>query len=271
MTAAAAINPPPYRYTERAPPVQLSPWILSFWSFQADATPEPSAPYVVWPDGCTSIALLRRPALDTLLICVGPRITSMHPPVMAGQRLWGFRLWPDAVHAVTGLQAHALRQHNGPAPADIEAQFNSLDAALPISDDPDIVFPIFSQFVEQRLTGVTTPEPRIRAAVRAIVVAQGEVAMEKVAREAGIGLRQLQRLFPAATGLTLREFARVRRLREALAHRLASESWGWSRIAAEVGFVDHAHLTREFVALTGIAPSGAAVQLGDTAHRDVNP
>lgn len=263
--------PHPYRYTERTPPAALAPWILSFWSFQADATPEPSAPYVVWPDGCTSIAMLRQPARDTLLVCVGPRISSMQPPVKSGQRLWGFRLWPDALHAVTGLNARALRSHNGPAPDAISAQLLGLDEELPASDDPDVVFPALARFLERRLGVLAAPETRVRAAVRAIVLAKGEVAMTAVADEAGVGLRQLQRLFPEATGLTLREFARVRRLREALAHRLVSSSWGWSRIAAEAGFVDHAHLTREFVALTGISPSGAAVQLNDTAHRNVNP
>ena len=95
--------------------------------------------------------------------------------------------------------------------------------------------------------------------------------MEDVARQAAIGLRHLQRLFREATGLTLREYARVRRLREALAMRLTPSSPHWSEIAAGTGFVDHAHLTREFVALAGVPPSMAAVQLRMTAHRGVRP
>jgi len=95
--------------------------------------------------------------------------------------------------------------------------------------------------------------------------------MEDVARQAAVGLRHLQRLFREATGLTLREYARVRRLREALAMRLTPSSPHWSEIAAGTGFVDHAHLTREFVALAGVPPSTAAVQLRLTAHRGVRP
>ena len=62
----------------------------------------------------------------------------------------------------------------------------------------------------------------------------------------------------------------VRRLRAALAHRLEDPA-NWSRIAAEVGFVDHAHLTREFVALTGMPPSQAAKHLARTSHSNVLP
>lgn len=95
--------------------------------------------------------------------------------------------------------------------------------------------------------------------------------MEDVARDAAVGLRHLQRLFPEATGLTLREFARVRRLREALALRLTPDAPAWSRIAAGAGFVDHSHLTREFLALIGVAPTAAARQMKRTAHQGVRP
>ena len=121
------------------------------------------------------------------------------------------------------------------------------------------------------LASAPDPDPRVRAAVRSIVAQRGECAMDRVARDAALGLRHLQRVFPDATGLTLREFARVRRVREALALRLAPGHPRWSEIAADIGFVDHAHLTREFVALAGIAPSLAVVQLKTTAHHDVKP
>ena len=95
--------------------------------------------------------------------------------------------------------------------------------------------------------------------------------MPEVAAARRKRLRHLQRRFADATGLTLREWARVRRLREALAARLTLAPAGWSRIAAEVGFVDHAHLTREFVALTGVRPMEAARHLARTVHDAVRP
>lgn len=264
-------NPAPlYRYAERAPSAAIAPWVLSLWSFQADATPPEDQPYTVWPDGCTSIGL-SRDAYFTGLICVGPRLTAMRPPVQAGRRLWGFRLWPDVIEGVTSLPARALRDYKGLAPAACAKRFVGLDAALPTSDDADEVLGALDQFLTTRLADCPTPEPRIRAAVRSIVSQRGEVAMLEVARAAHLGLRHLQRRFPEATGLTLREFARVRRLREALARRMVDGQSGWSRVAAETGFVDHAHLTREFVALTGVQPSAAARQLDGTGHDTVVP
>lgn len=260
----------PYRYAERAPSSAIAPWVLSLWSFQADATPSPDEPYTVWPDGCVSVAL-SRDAYMSLLICVGPRNVAMRPPVAAGRRVWGFRLWPDVVERVTGLPARVLRDHVGPAPGPCAQRFAGLADALARSDDVDAVLRQLDAFLVERLAGLEPPEPRLRAAVRAIVARRGEVAMSDVAREAGIGLRHLQRRFPDATGLTLREYARVRRLREALARRMLGQSRQWSRVAAETGFVDHAHLAREFLALTGVQPSLASQQLDRTAHDDVSP
>ncbi len=263
-------EPLAFRYAERAPSAAIAPWVLSLWSFQADATPPASDPYTVWPDGCASFGLVRDHTM-TLLVSVGPRVTAVRPPVHAGRRLWGFRLWPDAIEAVAGLPARTLRDHFGLAPATVATRLAGLDAALPRSSDTDEVLPVLDRFLQERLSDCTPPDPRIRAAVSTIVAARGEVAMADVARASDIGLRQLQRRFPDATALTLREWARVRRLREALAQRIAARPVGWSRIAAESGFVDHSHLTREFIALTGLQPSIIARQLDRTRHDDVRP
>ncbi len=261
------------RYLERQPAPAVAGRILSYWGFQSDVGLEPGERYTVWPDGCASVGVLRLPHLAPMLVSVGPRSNAMHPAVYAGGRLWGIRLWPDCIEPMLGVPASSLRDQFGAAPAPIAARFASLIDALPAVDDPDVVFAALEAWVLAELpaAALAPPDPRIRAAVRAIVAARGEVAMADVAREAALGLRQLQRLFPKVTGLTLREYARVRRLRGALALRLRTATGGWSRVAAESGFVDHAHLTREFVALTGLAPSGAARQLSRTSHQDVAP
>jgi AraC-like DNA-binding protein len=191
--------------------------------------------------------------------------------VYPGHRIWGIRLWPDAIGPVLGLDARNIRDHFGALPSPAAARFAGLPAALPDSDDPDLVFPAVDAWVSDLSGGTPDPDPRVRQAIREIVARRGEGSMADVARASSIGLRQLQRIFQDATGLTMREYARVRRLREALALRLSPESPNWSMIAADTGFVDHAHLTREFVALAGIAPTVAANQLMSTSHRRVRP
>jgi AraC-like DNA-binding protein len=261
---------PPYRYAERPPVAAIAQWVLSLWSFQSDTTPPADEPYTVWPDGCASVALARD-AEGARCLAIGPRLTAMRPPIAAGLRLWGFRLWPDAIASVLGIPARDFRDRIDVAPASVLTRIGELDTVIPHTDDVDLGLGALNEHLSDRLADCPRPDLRIRAAVRAIVAARGEIAMVVVAREANLGLRQLQRRFPDATGLTLREYARIRRLREALARRLADGREGWSRVAAETGFVDHAHLTREFVALTGVQPSQVSRRLDATEHDAVAP
>jgi AraC-like DNA-binding protein len=277
MTARAGdAGAPRIRYIERQPPAELAEVVLTLWSFQSDAALPPGERYTVWPDGTPSVSVMHLPGAPPLVLAVGARSRSMQPTVHAGGRLWGIRAWPDCAEALLGVPARSLRDHVGVAPPSIAARFESLARSLPRSDDPGVVFPAMERWLREWIAQhpVATPDPRVRAAIRAIVASRGESPMEVVARAAGTSLRQLQRIFPETTGLTLRDYARVRRLREALAAHLAGArggTGGWSRVAAEAGFVDHAHLTREFLALTGLAPSAAARQLAATEHRGVAP
>lgn len=261
----------PYRYAEREPSPGIAPWVLSLWSFRVAAVPADHEPYTVFPDGCTSIGVAMPPHVPPMLVYVGPSVRASQPPVTSGMRLVGFRLWPDTTELVTGIPPRELRDRLGPPPQGIFERFARLVPVVSETGDDDSAFASLDRALGACLGGLAAPDLRIREAVRAIVAGRGEVRMEAVARQAGVGLRHLQRRFPATTGLTLREYARVRRLREALAHRLEPTLPGWSRIAAETGFVDHAHLTREFVSLTGLPPTVAARQIRLTEHDDVRP
>jgi AraC-like DNA-binding protein len=207
----------------------------------------------------------------TYVALVGPRISRLTPPFTAGTRIWGIRFWPDAIASTVGVPARSIRNYFGVLPRAASQSFAQLDTVIPRTDDPQKAFVALDRWYGTAVASGEEPDPRIRRAIRSIVSRRGEGAMEDVARDAAIGLRHLQRLFPEATGLTLREFARVRRLREALAQRLTPDAPAWSRIAAGAGFVDHAHLTREFLALLGVAPTAAARQMTQTVHRDVRP
>jgi AraC-like DNA-binding protein len=261
----------PFRYTERPPSSLVSEWILSYWHFTADDHPAPHTPHTVMPDGCTSIAVLRLPAMAPMVLCVGPRATSFRPGIVPGMQLAGIRLWPDTTRAVLGVPPPSLRDHQGPAPESIAGRVATLADTTRGADSADEMFDVMESWAGDVCRGAEPPEPRVRRAVRAIAAARGEIAVTAVALAAHTSPRQLQRLFPAATGLTVSEYARLRRLREALAMRLASERTHWSRIAAERGFTDHSHLTREFLALTGVPPSEVARQLARIEHRDVTP
>lgn len=256
-------------YEEFQPDPVLRPWLLNYWRFRVGVLAEDAEPHTVWPDGCLSIALLATPSPGPRVFWTGPRITAMQPPLRAHSEMWGLRLWPDCGATVLGRPAATLRDRVGPVDPDVARWAAPLLAAT-AAREPATVVKALDAALRPIASDWATPDAAIRRAVITIVEQRGDVAMQDVAAVAGMGLRQLQRRFPAATGLTLREWARIRRLRESIALRMRDAA-GWSAIAADSGFADHAHLTREYRAMVGLAPTHVADRLDRIEHRNVQP
>ena len=79
--------------------------------------------------------------------------------------------------------------------------------------------------------------------------------LASIAATVGLHPTHLARSFKAATGLTIGEYIRKRRRERAEALLVEQPMLGISRIAAESGFADHAHMTRTFKADVGVTPS----------------
>lgn len=89
---------------------------------------------------------------------------------------------------------------------------------------------------------------------REALVARPDLRLLELARELAVSPHHLSRVFAEQTGLTLSRFRRRVRVRAAL-ERLAEGETSLARLAAELGFADHAHLTRAVRAETGVTPS----------------
>jgi AraC-like DNA-binding protein len=71
--------------------------------------------------------------------------------------------------------------------------------------------------------------------------------------ELGISERQLLRRFRSAVGYGPKTADRVLRFQRFVSHGPGNE--GLARVAAELGYSDQAHLTRECVELSGLTPT----------------
>ncbi|GAA4873752.1 AraC family transcriptional regulator [Actinomycetospora straminea] len=108
--------------------------------------------------------------------------------------------------------------------------------------------------------GATTPvAPEVRRAWRRTVGSGGRVPVRALADEVGWSERHLGQRFRAELGVAPKvagRMARFDRARRRLAARaLAGQALGLADIAADGGYADQAHLTREFGALAGCSPT----------------
>jgi len=102
------------------------------------------------------------------------------------------------------------------------------------------------------------PDPRAETAIALVARIAADPEITRVAALAGatgISVRELQRLFAEHVGVGPKRVIRRYRLRE-VTERLASGApIDWAALAADLGYADQAHFTRDFKQLFGESPT----------------
>lgn len=111
----------------------------------------------------------------------------------------------------------------------------------------------------EALLGGALPPPdpvvdQLQAIVAHAASAEGPASVESLAQHAGMGVRALQRLFQDYVGVSPKWVLRRYRLQEAAWRLARGEPVGLAQLAAELGYFDQAHLTRDFTRLVGVSP-----------------
>lgn len=157
------------------------------------------------------------------------------PLLPQGTRIRGIRLRPEAVAAAFATNASEL-------------------ANLTVAAEDVLGARRVRQLTDGRAidTWLRSIEPDERTANAVHLLATRPVT--DTADELGITIRQLRRVLAANIGLTPKSFQRVLRLQRFLASAERSRT-GLAAAAADAGYADQPHLTREVVDLTGTTPA----------------
>jgi AraC-like DNA-binding protein len=130
-----------------------------------------------------------------------------------------------------------------------------LDAALAAAPEIPAAITVVTDFLRSRRPA---PDPRrelVMEVVEAMRVAPPDARVDGIARDFAVSPRTLQRLFTEHIGATPK--AVLQRFRRQQAVDLLGEPGAptLARIAAELGYADQSHLTRDFRATLGRSPS----------------
>ena len=112
---------------------------------------------------------------------------------------------------------------------------------------------------EEFLTSVLPDRDPVAESVAGLVsLINGDPSLTRVdqlAEASGLSMRRLQRLFAEYVGVGPKWVMRRARLHEAAERADRGDVADWAAVAADLGYADQAHLTREFTALIGVPPS----------------
>lgn len=163
-------------------------------------------------------------------------------------------LLPDAVQAITGLDPGEWIDRFEPLPAALGPQWQALsDAVLAAPDDATRV-----ALIEEFLIPCWQ-DARPRAGVPTLMRLQDwahSLATRAAVSGVGRSLRQAERRVKGWTGLPMRELRGMGRAEQAFFRTIADGPGpvNWAEVAADAGYADQSHLSRETRRITGFPP-----------------
>lgn len=115
-------------------------------------------------------------------------------------------------------------------------------------------FALVETWLQSRLMPKRAPNVLLAWALSRIEATSGQVAIDALAREAGVSRKHLAGLFRTQVGLGAKSLAQVHRFRSAVAMLAGRDRVPWADLAAHCGYYDQSHLVRDFRRFSGMAP-----------------
>lgn len=239
-----------FQVVREAPPPDLAPLVEYFWLLTWDlrgrephrqqVLTHPSVHLTFISDGRARITGIQRGEFTE-------EISGLGRVVGVRFRPGGFRPFLTAPVATLTDRFLAIEEVFGqPARAEADA----------IIAEPDIRVALESvvRFLRDR---APAPDPTIDEVAGLVERISSDPSMLRVAELAeltGMSARRLQRLFAEYVGAGPKWVIRRSRMQEA-AGRAAMPDQNWAALAADLGYADQAHFTRDFTAAVGTPPA----------------
>ncbi|MGI8842153.1 MAG: helix-turn-helix domain-containing protein [Gemmatimonadaceae bacterium] len=257
---------PPLLYFEVDPPSEPAGVVLAYWGFEVRAGAP--ATHTLWPDAGMSVVWGMHEGNTVVLTVMGARTEPVAVPVQPGLAFRGIRFWADAARAICEIDPRRARNER----LQIQMLGGLGERLLAATRDAATLSDAVGIF--GTAIGASPTTGAIDLLVRQALVmidAHLDRAIGAVARGLGMSDRQLRRRFGDTTGLSPKEYARIRRLRQTLGRVIGGGNSPWSTIAARSGFADQPHLVNEIVRMTAYTPKLLEQRLRLIEHVDVKP
>jgi AraC-like DNA-binding protein len=265
----------PFRYREVPPPPDLAWAVECFWLAEGD----PGGTERIVPDGCPELVVqlggemlagdegeALRPQPRALL--VGQRTRALLVSPRGPFRTVAVRLRPGALGAVVRDHAGTLTDRWASLEELFGAKAHLLLHHLEDAPDEGARMAALERFVRARLAGARRIA-RLDRALDAVRSMRGRISVRALRHAAGASERWLERAFFREVGLAPRTLSGVLRVQSALLLRESLQSW--AGLAAELGYFDQPHLTREFKRYAGLPPAALLEALGPLARAFTEP
>jgi len=170
-------------------------------------------------------------------------------------RVFGVKFRPGCFRPFWGRSVHELTDRVVPLQEAFGADGEALEAAVLGCIEDAAAVDLAEAFLLERLPRPDPKAERARNLVARTLEDRELTQAEGVAREAGMGLRSLQRLFRDYVGVSPKWVILRSRLHEAMERLEAGEPVDLPALALALGFFDQAHFIKAFRTFLGRTPA----------------
>lgn len=245
----------------RLPPAaDLAPWVENHWVLRWDLPVGVSHPSQVLPHPTCNLTVergVRRTDAPPVTVLVTGPVTRRFDVETTGKGwVWGVRFRPGGLPALAGVQATRFAERSVAAsdvlPPGVVAALDALhDTAAPVEADRARVEAALRPLV----TGPDPDHELVLALVAEMLADATLVRVAQVSERHGLSTRRLQRLFARYVGVGPKWVLARYRMHDVVAALDAGHEGSLANLAAEHGWYDQAHFTRDFTALVGVTPA----------------
>jgi AraC-like DNA-binding protein len=255
-----------HSYRELAPAPALRPYVECYWSATSQGAPgfQPREPLVpdlrielIFNAGATwrwfeAGAASSQPA--AALTCIGMRGSALEIQQPGRLDHFAIRFRPAALASFVPVPLSELTQRCWDVHefwSDGPREFEQCIAEA--RDDAARVAVADTFLLQQLRRHLRDARPALEMA-RLLWSSHGQLSIERLAQSHGVSYKRLERVFARDVGLSPKHFARVARVQRALELATRRRGTTLAGLAAESGYADQAHLSREFSRLIGVTP-----------------
>lgn len=215
--------------------------------------------YRVLPDGRMDLIVRCRPDAqarigDRSLLIVGPSRRYVDVPLKRGDRFFGVRFRAGWGGLCLGLDPVSLLDDALRGDEAVQATLGTDAAPLLQASTVAALQEALVETARLRALRARSASPGIDAAIERMHRDGGRLALPDLAASIGMSERSLRRQLRDRVGLTFSGFAAVLRFQRAMRRLAVAPVPALAQVAAECGYSDQAHMTREFLRHGGFTP-----------------
>lgn len=244
-----------------APSMQLAPFVQCYWFIQSSTGHHTQTSEYLHPDGGMSITFNFSDNLtiddgshDDVGLLDGANTTTRVMHINGQFNAVGIRFLPAGARAFIGMPLNEIKSQllsfNELPELGLQQLHHQLAEAKSHTYKINLIKNWLSKIIHQEQQASAV----INGALQFLNHRHGNVTISTLANHFDINKRKLERLFNDQVGLTAKEYAQTRRIKQARLYLKQHPELSLTDIAYELGFYDQAHFIKLFKHVVGISP-----------------